>query len=47
MEFFGLARELDHLGFFETASQKHLEQELKITITQGRLIAISVIETFS
>ena len=41
MEFFGLARELDHLGFFETASQKHLEQELKITITQGRLIAIS------
>ena len=41
MEFFGLARELDHLGFFETASQKHLEKELKITITQGRLIAIS------
>ena len=41
MEFFGLARELDHLGFFETASQKHLEQELKITIAQGRLIAIS------
>ncbi|MDJ0593066.1 MAG: AAA family ATPase [Pleurocapsa sp. MO_226.B13] len=41
MEFFGLERELDHLGFFETASQKHLEQELKITITQGRLIAIS------
>ena len=24
LEFFGLARELDHLGFFETASQKHL-----------------------
>lgn len=28
MEFFGLERELDHLGFFETASQKHLEKEL-------------------
>jgi type II secretory pathway predicted ATPase ExeA len=41
MEFFGLERELDHLGFFETASQKHLEKELKITIAQGRLIAIS------
>ena len=41
MEFFGLERELDHLGFFETASQKYLEKELKITIAQGRLIAIS------
>ena len=41
MEFFGLEKELDHLGFFETASQKHLEKELKITIAQGRLIAIS------
>ena len=41
MEFFGLDKELDHLGFFETASQKHLEKELKITIAQGRLIAIS------
>ena len=41
MEFFGLVRELDHLGFFETASQKHLLKELKITIAQGRLIAIS------
>lgn len=41
MEFFGLEQELDHLGFFETASQKHLEKELKITIAQGRLIAIS------
>ncbi len=41
MEFFGLEKELDHLGFFETASQKHLFKELKITIAQGRLIAIS------
>ena len=41
MEFFGLEKELDHLGFFETASQKHLSKELKITIAQGRLIAIS------
>lgn len=41
MEFFGLRKELDHLGFFETASQKHLAQELKVAIAQGRLIAIS------
>lgn len=41
MEFFGLETELDHRGFFETPSQKHLEKELKITIAQGRLIAIS------
>ncbi len=41
MEFFGLRQELDHLGFFETASQKHLAQELKVAIAQGRLIALS------
>ncbi len=41
MEFFGLEKELDHLGFFETTSQKHLAKELKVAIAQGRLIAIS------
>lgn len=41
LEFFGLEKELDHLGFFETTSQKHLAQELKVTIAQGRLIALS------
>jgi type II secretory pathway predicted ATPase ExeA len=41
MEFFGLERELDHLGFFETEPQAHLEKELKKTISQGRLIALS------
>ena len=41
MEYFGLQKELDHLGFFETTSQARLEKELKITIAQGRLIAIS------
>ncbi len=41
MEFFGLRKELDHLGFFETTSQKHLAQELKVAIAQGRLIALS------
>ena len=41
MEFFGLEKELDHLGFFETTSQKHLAQELKLAISQGRLIALS------
>ena len=41
MEFFGLEKELDHLGFFETTSQKHLAKELKLAIAQGRLIALS------
>lgn len=41
MEFFGLEKELDHLGFFETTSQKHLAKELKVAIAQGRLIALS------
>lgn len=41
MEFFGLEKELDHLGFFETEPQAHLEKELKKTISQGRLIALS------
>ncbi len=41
MEFFGLEQELDHLGFFTTEAQTHLEQELTKIIPQGRLIAIS------
>lgn len=41
MEFFGLEKELDHLGFFETTSQKHLAKELKVAIAQSRLIALS------
>ncbi len=40
-EFFGLEKELDHLGFFETTSQQHLAKELKLAIAQGRLIALS------
>ena len=27
MEFFGLEQELDHLGFFATEAQTHLEKE--------------------
>ena len=41
MEYFGLEKELDHLGFFETEAQAHLEKELKKIIAQGRLIALS------
>ena len=41
MEYFGLEKELDHLGFFETEAQAHLEKELKKIIFQGRLIALS------
>ena len=41
MEYFGLEKELDHLGYFETEAQAHLEKELKKIIGQGRLIALS------
>ncbi len=41
MEYFGLEKELDHLGFFETEAQVHLDKELKKIIYQGRLIALS------
>ncbi|MDJ0596597.1 MAG: pentapeptide repeat-containing protein [Pleurocapsa sp. MO_226.B13] len=41
MNFFGLEQELDHLGFFATEAQTHLEQEISKIITQGRLIALS------
>lgn len=40
-DFFGLEQDLDHLGFFETESQTHLEQEITKILTQGRLIALS------
>ena len=41
MDFFGLEKELDHLGFFATEAQAHLEQEIVKIIAQGRLIARS------
>jgi type II secretory pathway predicted ATPase ExeA len=41
MDFFGLEKELDHLGFFATEAQTHLEQEITKIISQGRLIALS------
>ena len=41
MDFFGLEKELDHLGFFATEAQTHLEQEIVKIIAQGRLIALS------
>ena len=41
MDFFGLSRSLDYLGFFETKAQKHLEKELEQIIHQGRLVAIT------
>lgn len=41
MDFFGLEKELDHLGFFATDAQTHLEKEITKIITQGRLIALS------
>ena len=36
-----LEKELDHLGFFATDAQTHLEQEIAKIIAQGRLIARS------
>ena len=41
MEYFGLEKELDHLGHFETDEQAHLFKELQKIIRGGRLIVIS------
>ena len=41
MDYFGFERELDHLGFFETEQQKHLEKELQKLLRQGKLVALS------
>lgn len=41
MNYFGLHRALDHVGYFETEDQTHLFKELKPQIRQGRLIALS------
>lgn len=41
MNYFGLKRTLDHVGYFETEDQTHLFKELKPQIKQGRLIALS------
>lgn len=41
MNFFGLEQELDHLGFFATENQTHLEQEISKNIAPGKLIALS------
>lgn len=41
MNYFGLKRTLEYVGFFETEEQAHLFKELKPQIRQGRLIAIA------
>ena len=41
VEYFGLKKELDHLGYFETDEQKNLFKELNHVIRNGRLIALS------
>jgi len=41
MNYFGLKRTLDHVGFFETEEQTNLFKELKSQVRQCRLIAIT------
>ena len=41
MDYFGLAFEFDHLGFFETEEHTHLEAQLQKIIRTGRLVALS------
>jgi type II secretory pathway predicted ATPase ExeA len=41
MAHYGLTRELDHVGYFETAQHQHLMAEIKKTVKQGKLVAIS------
>jgi type II secretory pathway predicted ATPase ExeA len=41
MDFFSLEQELDHLGFFTTEAQTHLQEEITKVIPRGKLIALS------
>ncbi|BAZ36631.1 hypothetical protein NIES4101_25500 (plasmid) [Calothrix sp. NIES-4101] len=41
MNYFGLKRTLDHVGYFETEDQTNLFKELKLQIRQSRLIAVT------
>ena len=41
MDYFGLDKEFDHLGFFETKEHTHLSAELQKIIRTGRLVALS------
>jgi type II secretory pathway predicted ATPase ExeA len=41
MEYFGLTRAFDHVGYFETAQHSQLIKELKLAIRQGGLITMT------
>jgi type II secretory pathway predicted ATPase ExeA len=41
MEYFGLNRAFDHVGYFETAQHSQLIKELKLAIRQGGLITMT------
>ena len=41
MEYFGLKRAFDHVGYFETAQHAQLIKELKLAIRQGGLITLT------
>ena len=41
MAHFGLVKELRQAGYYETAVQKHLFQEIKATVQSGKLIALT------
>jgi type II secretory pathway predicted ATPase ExeA len=41
MAHYGLTRELDHVGYFETAHHQHMMSEIKSAVKQGKLVALS------
>lgn len=41
MAHYGLTRELDHVSYFEMAQHQHMMAEIKKTVKQGKLVAIS------
>lgn len=41
MDYFGLSKAFDRVGYFETETQAQLFKELKAAIAQGRLVALS------
>lgn len=41
MAHYGLTRELDHVGYFETTQHQHMMGEIKNAVKQGKLVALS------
>jgi type II secretory pathway predicted ATPase ExeA len=41
MAYYGLTRDVRHVGYFETTQHQHMMAALKAAIQQGQLVALS------